>query len=406
MDNNLFAVLISTIKARFTPIVTKLKYWTSADFWKTQVYSKIREWLTNIFNVKPRHKKDYYGVFGWLVSRRLCHAAVIVVGMLCLVYLLYVNPIYKLAEGIGSGERIYSYKSLPLRFMEGDVKIEAKSGYIAYEGAVSKGYASGEGTLYDSNSVVVYRGSFDKNMYNGSGILYYPSGQAKYQGEFADNLFEGTGKLFRENGTMIYEGEFSAGLKEGTGTLYNATETAVFTGSFHSDELVYSQLLGKTSEDISDIYTGDKILYIGDDEAVQVMPDIDAYYVASTDEASISDSVTAEQLYVCKDTFIYGDNTCTTIDEVADVLGDPVFEGTSYVIFAEAVGIDWMQKQGYDIPIDVELSAEHPLKESYTVNSFDQDALLYLYVFQKDETSYMFFSQDNDKTFFMYEMSV
>jgi hypothetical protein len=252
---------------------------------------------------------------------------------------------------------------------------------------------------------VVYRGAFEKNKYNGEGILYYPSGQAEYQGEFADNLFQGTGKLFRENGTMLYSGDFEAGLREGTGTLYNATETPVFTGSFHSDELVYSQLLGKSAADISNLYTGDKLIYIGDDEAVQMMPEIEAFYVADTTEESIEDSVVAEQLYVCKDTFIYGDSSCRTINEVKEVLGDPVFEGNSYVIFPEAVGIDWMQEQGSDVAIDVSLEAEHPLKESYNVLSYDGDAMVYLYVFQKEETSYTFICEDKDSTFFMYELS-
>lgn len=404
MNNSLFSVLLSTIKAKITPIVTKLKYWASPTFWRAQVLTKLREQLTRLFAVRPRNKHDYYGFFGWLVSRRLAHAIVIVSGLLSLAYLLFVNPVFRLAEGIGNGETVYAYNALPLRFMDGDVKIKAKSGYIAYEGAVSEGYANGNGTLYDKNGAVVYRGEFLKNKYQGEGILYYPTGQAHYQGAFADNEFQGSGKLFRENGTMIYEGGFAAGVREGTGTLYNATETPVFTGSFHSDELVYSQLLGKSSADISQMYTGEKRIYIGETQAVQLMPDIDAYYVADTTEESIEDSVVAEQLYVCKDTFVYGDATCSTIDDVKTALGQPVFEGNSYVLFAEAVGIHTMQRQGKDISVDVELETEQIVKEAYNVNSFRDDALVYLYVFQKEETSYTFFCSDRGSTFFMYKL--
>lgn len=404
MNNNLFSVLLSTIKSKITPIVTKLKYWLSPAFWQAKVLTKLREFLSRIFAVKPRHKRDYYGFFGWLVSRRLAHAVVIVVGLLSLAYLLFVNPVFRLAEGIGSGEKIYAYDSLPLRYMKGDVKIKAKSGYVAYEGAVSRGYASGNGTLYDKNNEVVYRGAFEKNKYNGIGILYYPSGQVHYEGEFRDNLFEGAGKLYRESGTMIYDGAFSAGKKEGTGILYNSSETPVFTGSFHADQLVYSQLLGKSASDISQIYTGESLLYIGDTQAVQVMTDIDAFFVADTAEESIEDSLVADELYVCKDVFTYGDNSCSTIADVKRVLGDPVFEGNSYVIFPEAVGIDLLQQQGADIGIDVALETEHPILEAYSVNSYDADALVYLYVFQKEETSYSFICEDQDGRFFMYAL--
>lgn len=404
MNNNLFSVLLSTIKSKITPIVTKLKYWLSPAFWQAKVLTKLREFLSRIFAVKPRHKRDYYGFFGWLVSRRLAHAVVIVVGLLSLAYLLFVNPVFRLAEGIGSGEKIYAYDSLPLRYMKGDVKIKAKSGYVAYEGAVSRGYASGNGTLYDKNNEVVYRGAFEKNKYNGTGILYYPSGQVHYEGEFRDNLFEGAGKLYRESGTMIYDGAFSAGKKEGTGILYNSSETPVFTGSFHADQLVYSQLLGKSASDISQIYTGESLLYIGDTQAVQVMTDIDAFFVADTAGESIEDSLVADELYVCKDVFTYGDNSCSTIADVKRVLGDPVFEGNSYVIFPEAVGIDLLQQQGADIGIDVALETEHPILEAYNVNSYDADALVYLYVFQKEETSYSFICEDQDGRFFMYAL--
>ena len=106
MNNNLFSVLLATIKAKITPIVTKLKYWLSPTFWRAQVLTKLREFLSRVFAVRPRHKRDYYGFFGWLVSRRLAHAVVIAVGLLSLAYLLFVNPIFRLAEGIGSGEKI------------------------------------------------------------------------------------------------------------------------------------------------------------------------------------------------------------------------------------------------------------------------------------------------------------
>ena len=71
MGDNLFRVLLASIKAKVTPFVTKVKMWTSWNFIRTRVITKIRDFLTSLLDVKPRHKKDYYSVFGWLVSRRL-----------------------------------------------------------------------------------------------------------------------------------------------------------------------------------------------------------------------------------------------------------------------------------------------------------------------------------------------
>lgn len=404
--NHLFTVLISTIKAKITPIVTRLKYWLSPMFWQAKILTRVREFLTRTFGVKPRHKQDYYGFFGWLVSRRLAHAVVIAAGLLALSYLIFVNPVFRLAEGIGNGERIYAYNAIPLRFMEGDVRIKSKSGYVAYEGAVNDGYASGEGALYNKEGALVYRGAFEKNKYSGEGTLYYENGQVRYSGNFSDNLFHGNGKLYRESGTLAYEGEFAAGVREGTGTLFDAAQSPVFTGSFHADELVYSQLLGKTAAEISELYTGEKLIYIGDSQAVEVLADIGAFFVADTAEARISDSAVADSVYVCEDTFTYGSSRCGTVAEVVRLLGDPVFEGNSYVIFPEAVGIDWLKKSGEELSVDAGLTAGHPMREAYEVSGFDAQALVYLYVFQRDGTNYTFVCEDRDSGFFMYGLQI
>ena len=135
--NNLLSVLLSTLKARITPLWTKLRYWTSWNFIKANILTKIRNALNTIFQVKPKDKNDYYPFLGFLISRRLARAVVIVVGILCLCYFVWVNPIVNIKESMNSGEKIYNYNSLPLRFAEGNVKIKAKDGYVAYEGNVA-----------------------------------------------------------------------------------------------------------------------------------------------------------------------------------------------------------------------------------------------------------------------------
>ena len=181
--NDLFNVLISTIKAKITPLWTKLKYWTSWSYIHSRILTKARQLLSGLFSIKPRNKHDYFPILGFLVSRKLAFSVVIIVGLLCLYYLFFINPPSRLASGMEDGLRVYDYDSIPLRFVNDQVRIRAKSGYTAYEGAVERGYASGYGTLYSQDGQRVYEGQFAQNKYEGTGTLYYPSGQPRYFGE-------------------------------------------------------------------------------------------------------------------------------------------------------------------------------------------------------------------------------
>lgn len=399
--NNLFLVLINTIKARFQSILTKLRYLTNGTYIRTTVISKIRRWLTNIFSVRPRNKKDYYSIFRWLVSKRLVHAIVIVIGVLSVCYLFWFDPIFDSSK-LGGGEKIYSYSSIPLRFAEGKVKIKAKSGYIAYNGDVSKGYATGQGELYASDGSVIYNGQFEKNKYNGNGILYYPVGQVKYKGEFKDNLFHGTGELYRESGTKQYAGNFEEGFEEGEGVLYDGSEKQIFMGTFHRGEVVYTQFLDKTASEIKELYTGRQTIYQKNTEYMVSLDDIDAFYAAETDSESLEDTLKSNRVYVAKDSIVYGSEEISDIESLKKVFGEPAFEGNSYVTFPEAVVISWLQEQGMVKKIDVALDAEQPYTELMNVNGYAQDALIYLYVFQMDDLNYIFMSEDRDSDFFMY----
>lgn len=402
--NNLISVLLSTLKARITPIWTRIRYWTSWNFIKANILTKIRNALSSIFNVKPRNKDDYYPLFGYLISRRLAHAIVIVVGILCVCYLVWANPAANMTERLRDGERVYSYNSLLLRFAEGDVKIKAKGGYIAYEGNVEKGYVNGSGQLFDEKGNLLYKGNFEQNQYSGDGELYYPIGQLEYNGQFQKNLFEGEGTLYRENGTKKYEGQFSRGAFEGKGTLYDTAEQQVFQGNFHNGELVYTQLLGKSASELADIYTGKRFLYQKDEEWAVILEDIDAFYLQTSDNNSLDDTAKATKVYVGKDTFTYGEYQISTLDELKKILGEPVFEGNSYVTFPEAVGIEWLQKRGKDIPLDVSLENSQLYDDVETVTGYSPEALVYLYVFQVEDVTYTFISSDRNNEFFMYSL--
>ncbi|MDO4292926.1 MAG: hypothetical protein Q4C65_06805 [Eubacteriales bacterium] len=400
--NDLFNVLISTVKAKITPLWTKLKYWTSWSYIRSRVLTKIRQLLSSLFSIKPRNRHDYFPVLGFLVSKKLAFSVVIIVGLLCLYYLFFVNPPFRLASGMEDGLRVYNYNSVPLRFANDQVRIRARSGYVAYEGSVEKGYASGYGTLYSGEGQTVYEGQFAQSKYEGAGTLYYPSGQMQYKGAFSENLFEGEGTLYRENGTKQYKGEFLNGEEEGQGTLYDGAENEIFTGSFHLGDIVYSQLLGLGADEISSIYTGGRTLYQFEDETAVLLEDIGAYYVSGTGGDSIEDTLAAEEVYVCGDTFRYGDRVIDTVNGLTEVLGTPSFEGNSYLTFPEAVGISWLQEQGKRLETEAGLSAQAPYKEVREVDGFNESGLLYLYVYQKDDLTYTFFCEDKDGGFFLY----
>lgn len=400
---SLLIVLKNVITTKFLPILTRIRFWLSWSNIKNRVLAKVRLWLTGIFDIKPRNKDDYYTVFGWLVSRRLIHAIIITIGVVSLVYIVFINPIYDFSKVFG-GTGTYSYASLPLRFADGKVKIKAKSGYIAYEGEVKKGYVTGKGTLYDENQQVVYDGEFDKNMYNGQGQLYYPTGQVKYSGMFQDNLYEGEGTSYRENGARLYQGNFAQGFREGNGILFDSADKAVFTGTFHRDDIVYSLLLNKDAKELPEIYAGKSVLYINEEQRAVLLEDIDALYLASSQEDSLSDTVKADRIYVCKDFFTYGTDSIKDIDMLKEKLGQPVFEGNSFISFPETVAAVWLQKYGEALNVGASMEMQQDYDELVTVTSYAQDTTVYLYVFQINDLTYTFVAKDRNSGFFMYEI--
>lgn len=398
---SLFNTIISTIKNRFAAITSAISTWTNRGFIKTQIIDRFRRWLTRIFNVKPRHKKDYCGIFGLLVSKRLVHTVVIVIGLVCLAYLWTVKP-FKTESSDAEQIKVYNYNSIPLRFANKKVSIKAKKGYIAYTGQVKGGHAEGSGELYNEDGGLVYVGEFSDSMYNGTGTSYYPSGQVCYEGTFVDNLYDGTGVLYRDSGAMHYSGEFDDGYMDGQGELYNTKGTLVFTGLFSRDEIEYTQFLNKSSAEINEMYTGTQTLYSDGDENIIALDDIDALYVAEGADTSIDDENTSTSVYVMNSVFVQGDTRIETIEDLKKALGEPEYEGNSYINFYDAVAIQWGIDSGDEINIDPVLEYTQEYDEYIDVTSYDSDALLYMYVFEVDDLSYTFISEGANDSFFMY----
>ncbi|MBQ2453043.1 MAG: hypothetical protein II497_01165, partial [Lachnospiraceae bacterium] len=334
MGDNLFSVLISTIKSRYAAIVSKLRLWLSWNYVRTRVIGGIRDFFFRLLDVRPKNKNDYFTIFGWMVSKRLAYAGIVIVGVLSLWYIGATTKIFSKLTSNG-GLRTYSYNSVLLRLAKDKVRIKAKSGYIAYEGDVSKGYATGEGSLYSKNDVLLYNGSFLKNKYEGDGSQYYDSGALHYTGAFHNNLYEGDGKLYREDGTEEYEGGFFSGKKEGHGKLMDGGNNAIYDGNFSADEIVYSELLGKSADEVRSMYFGKQIMYeespdMGSD-TVMHLKDINAMYLAQGDGSAADDANKVTQVIVLKDTFSMGSTVADDIEDLKSLMGSPIYEGNSAV---------------------------------------------------------------------------
>ncbi len=391
------------MKAKITPLVTKFRQITSGNFIRTRLISKIRQFFVMIFDVRPKNKKDYYEVFGWLVSKKLAYAVVVVIGVLSMIYLVSIRSMY-LPQKQEGGIKTYDYNDVMLRFAKGNVRILGKSGYLAYEGEVEKGGVTGYGNLYGVDGTLLYQGNFEQNQYEGSGVQYYADGTMHYKGNFSGNLYEGSGKLYRENGTLAYDGEFARGMKEGTGKLYAAGDKPVYEGSFSRDQLVYSALLGKSTAEVAQAYSGSRVIYRNDNEFTVLMPDIQALYVGVTDAESLEDQVMVDSVYVLKDTITLGNRQCTTISELREVFGDEVYDGNSIVTLPEAVAINTLNQQKQTMNGSVEMETTDEYTDVITVNGIQEDYPVYLYSFRKDGLLYTFVCSDKNDTFSFYSI--
>ena len=374
-SNNIFQVLWASLTAKITPIFTKIRLWTSWNFIKTRVVAGIRGFFSRIFNVRPRDKKDYYEVFGWLVSKRLAFAIAVVITTLSLIYLVNLNLIRGTSTS-GTEIKKYSYDSLLLRFAEGRIQITGEGGYLAYEGDVEKGYVTGNGQLYNRTGVMVY------------------------QGQFSNNLYEGTGKLYRDNGSLWYNGGFSQGMMEGEGVLYDGGNNVIFQGNFTKDQIVYSDFLGKTTSEASKAYTGRRDLYEDDENFVVVMKDIDAVYAGVQETNALDGAIKVGTVYVLRDSFPVGTEKFSTIEELKSYFGSENYEGQSLITMPEAVC--YSQLSG---SMATDVVTERIYDDYYRVTDYDGEKEVFLYSFEKNGLIYTFVGQDQQGTFSYYSIT-
>lgn len=397
---NILNILLVSIRARIMPLWVKLRTWTSAAFLRSRVLTGIRDFFRGLLDVRPRDKKDYYPIFRWLVSKRLAFAIVVAMGLGSVLYISMMLPEHR----AGSGETpTYRYRSLPLRFHSGTVNILGRGGYLAYTGEVEKGSANGTGTLYASDGSKVYEGEFTESTYTGAGTLYYRNGSPRYVGEFADNQYNGVGTSYRSNGVMEYSGDYVSGVRTGTGTLYNSVGAKVFQGSFLNDEIVYQSLLGRPTDEVAQMYSGETVVYQSDTEYCVAMPEIDALYAVKDGGDTLENEWTVDRIYVLKDEAALKDGTCRTVRELTEAMGEPLYFGTAWVDLPEAVAWDRLAEEQPDRIQTVDIDQTARFENVFDVADYDRDQQVYLYTFEQEGLLYTFyFTGAGESNFVMY----
>ncbi len=404
---NLFQVLFGTIKSKFASLVSKIKLWTSWSYLRTRITNLIKDFFYKLLDVRPKNKNDYYTMFGWMVSKRLAYFIIVMIGVLSLWYITATTNIFS-SIGTTGGLRTYKYNSVLLRLANNKVRIKGRSDYIAYVGDVSKGYVTGQGELYSPNNVLLYSGAFLKNKYEGMGSQYYDSGSIHYIGNFHDNLYEGTGTLYREDGSVEYVGNFFQGMKEGQGKLQDGGNNAIYEGNFSSDEIVYSELLGKDASEIRQMYFGGQVLYeavddLGGGDAVY-LKDINAICYEVSDGSAADDAPKTQAVYVLSDKFKIGSLAADSVQELNAIFGAPTYEGNSAAIFPEAVAINAVNVGEYAMNGKISMDTTENFSDDIVVNNFDRDYTVYVYTYERGDLIYSFVSNQAGSGFYFYSI--
>lgn len=370
---------------------------------KKSKLKKLPECVKKALDIRPQNGQDYIPVFFWMISRRFLRLMLLVIGILSGMYLLWVHP----PAVFGGGIPTYSYDSFALKFASGSVRIQRASGSTAYEGEVDKGFVSGKGVLFGESGDIVYTGMFRKNRFEGEGTYYYPGEKIRYKGNFSDNAYNGDGILYRENGSKEYEGGFTQGKKNGEGKLFDSGGNEIFAGNFQNDELLYSSLLGKSTEELKEIYHGRRKIYTdGTDAFSVVLKDIDAVYHGRQDKEALNDSMEVRGIYVLKTGIFIKDSFCKSILELRKMLGEPQYEGNSAVTFSEAVAISYLNEKKNCLfgPVNMEFTEE--FSDVVLVKNYQPDYLVYLYTYTLEDIRYTFYSdkKNGDISMFLIEM--
>lgn len=399
---NIFEIMVNTAKAKISPALVKVKMWMKPSYVKNKVLVKFRNAFMTLFDVRPKDETDYYTLGRWLFSKKLALALVLIISILCGYYIWLTVP----KGSTNAGYPSYKYNSVVLKFISDKVQILGKSGYKAYVGDVKNGIVSGTGTLYDPAGDIVYTGEFDANEYNGTGRLYDAGQVLKYEGSFRNNLYDGEGKEYQSNGSLIYEGEYQLGYRNGNGQLYDSSENLVYTGTFSKNQIVYEEMLGKSTTEVASMYTGIRSVYEGDTDYVVRMNDIAALYCGEDGSDSLSEEWNVNKIYVLSNQIVLGDQQVTNVTELKKQLGNPIYEGNTNLTLSDVVALNAMaEEEGNDILFGkAQMETENRFEDVYEISDYEKDYMVYLYVFEKDGITYQFFCKDIGKDFAYYSL--
>lgn len=399
---NIVEILTTAIKAKLMPVLNKLKLLTNKSFIKNKLLVRVRNFFSRLLDVRPRDEKDYYRFLGWMVSRRLAMAAVVVISILCIAFIRISKP-DKTDSDVPY--KAYRYNSLMLKFVTGKVQILGSSGYMAYIGDVETGIVRGRGTLYNPQGDIVYDGEFDANAYNGAG-KYYENSQLRYEGTFKDNLYEGEGKLYRDNAALWYEGGFHLGRMSGEGILYDAFQNPIYKGNFQGDEIAYQEMIGKETAKISQMYMGTREILTAGDIYEVYMKDIDAVYFGEDAGNTLDEEFIVKGLYVLRPWVYLCGKEITDMPQVRENLGEPIYEGNTYLEPEDEIALNkTCELRGDKVLYGKSGCQETSVYDDVTeVSGFDGDYQAYIYVYEQEGIVYTFFCRDKDAAFDFYRM--
>ena len=88
--------------------------------------------------------------------------------------------------------------------------------------------------------------------------------------------------------------------------------------------------------------------------------------------------------------------------EIAQIMGDAIYEGNSYVITPEVVEIRNMNETKHALHGAVPANYEEYLTDAVIVNGFDTGYSVYIYTYVMEDMRYTFFCKDRSGQFEMY----
>lgn len=169
---------------------------------------------------------------------------------------------------------------------------------------------------------------------------------------------------------------------------------------------MYAQLLNKTAEEINKIYTGKQRIYTWNENTIIELEDLAAFYVPKKKENSLEEEARSGMVYVIQDVFVFGNKRIDSLSSLKELLGEPQYEGNTYINMYDAVAVKRCMDYGETITIDFELEYSEIYEEYVQVESFNKEALMYMYMYEIDGINYSFLTEGYSDKFVMYTISV